>query len=279
MKLIVVKYDKLTGIGDHIIYALNRLCLRKKNEILYFEFNNFFYTNMKNKNIWEEFFYQPFEQYRELIRKKIKSNDYNLEYNRPIKNFLTYTNKNGLRNLNNYKKIKKLRKIFKKYILFKQNIIKETELFYNKNISSHSMSVHLRGTDKFLEHAKNIDFIKNFQETVIKKIEKFKQKKKISKIFLATDDEEMKNMMQKKFTNSLVRQNLSLRKNKDSLHFGLMFESENIKIKNCKEALIDALLISRCNESLVCQSNLSIISILMRSDKKYYFLDANIRYS
>jgi hypothetical protein len=279
LKLTIVKYNKLTGIGDHVIYALNRLFKKKRGEILYFDFCNFFYTNVKNKNIWEEFFYQPFKQYENTIRQKIKSNDYDLEYNKPIKNELIYTTKNGLNNLKNYKKIKKLRKIFKKYIRFKSTIMKEADIFYKKNIKNNSMSVHLRGTDKFLGHAKNVDFIINFQEKVIKKIKKFKDKKKISKIFLATDDKDMKKMMQENFRNSLIGKNILLKKNKDALHFGSIFESEKIKIKSCKDALIDAILIARCDESLVCQSNLSIISILIRKDSKYHFLDSDINYS
>ncbi len=279
MKLTIVKYDRLTGIGDHIIYAINRLFVKKRDEILYFDFRNFFYTNLRNKNIWEEFFYQPFKQYEKIIREKIKLNDYDLEHNKEIKNELIYTTKNGINNLKNYKKIKKLRKIFKKYIKFKPTILEESDNFYKKNIKNNSMSVHLRGTDKFLEHAKNVDFILNFQSQVVKKIKKFKKNKKISKIFLATDDQDMKKMMQKNFRNFLIGKNISLKKNKDALHFGSIFESEKIKIKNCKDALVDAILISRCDQSLVCQSNLSILSILMRNDEKYDFLDSDIKYS
>ena len=70
MNLVVVKYNKLAGIGDHILYALNRLSVRKKNEIIYFNFNNFFYTNYKKKNLWEEFFFQPFHELDKEIKKK-----------------------------------------------------------------------------------------------------------------------------------------------------------------------------------------------------------------
>ena len=120
MKLIIIKYNRLTGIGDHILYALNRLFIKKKNEILYFDFRNYFYSNIKNKNIWEEFFYQPFKQHEKIIREKIKANDYDLEFNKPIRNELTYTNKDGLKNLKNYKKIKKLRKFLKNILNLNQ---------------------------------------------------------------------------------------------------------------------------------------------------------------
>ena len=69
MNLVVVKYNKLAGIGDHVLYALNRLSVRKKNEIIYFNFNNFFYTNYKKKNLWEEFFFQPFHELDNEIKK------------------------------------------------------------------------------------------------------------------------------------------------------------------------------------------------------------------
>ena len=45
------------------------------------------------------------------------------------------------------------------------------------------MSVHLRGTDKFLGHAKNVDFIINFQEKIINKIKNLSIRIKFQKYF------------------------------------------------------------------------------------------------
>jgi hypothetical protein len=278
-RLTVVKYDKLAGIGDHIIYALNRLYIKKKNEIIFFDFNNFFYTNQKNKNLWEEFFFQPFYCYKNIIKKKMQSNDFVLEYNREVKNHLSYTSKNGKNNLQNYKKIKRLRKIFTKYIKFKPQILKESRSFCQKNMKKKTLSIHIRGTDKFRIHSIGTDFIKEFQSKIIERIKKYKNKKKINKIFLATDDFNIRSLMKKNFADCLIKKKINLNKNIEALHLASIFESESIKLKNCKIALIDMILLSKCDESLLCQSNLSIVSILMRDNNKYDFLDSDIEYS
>lgn len=279
MNLIVVKYNKLAGIGDHILYALNRLSVRKKNEIIYFNFNNFFYTNNKKKNLWEEFFFQPFHELDKEIKKKIDLNQYSVEYNKKIKNNLLYTSKDGVKNLKNYNKINHLRKIFKKYIKFKPQILDQSNNFLKKNIKEKTLSVHIRGTDKFKVHSKGTDYILKFQSKLVEKIKLIKNKNKFKKIFLATDDYYIHNLMKKNFMSTLVRKKVSLRKNKEALHVASLYENEQTKIQNCKEALIDAIILSKCEESLLCQSNLSILSILLRNNNKYDFLDSDITYS
>ena len=85
--------------------------------------------------------------------------------------------------------------------------------------------------------------------------------------------------MKKNFADCLIKKKINLNKNIEALHLASIFESESIKLKNCKIALIDMILLSKCDESLLCQSNLSIVSILMRDNNKYDFLDSDIEYS
>jgi hypothetical protein len=202
-----------------------------------------------------------------------------LEYNREVKNHLSYTSKNGKNNLQNYKKIKRLRKIFTKYIKFKPQILKESRSFCQKNMKKKTLSIHIRGTDKFRIHSIGTDFIKEFQSKIIERIKKYKNKKKINKIFLATDDFNIRSLMKKNFADCLIKKKINLNKNIEALHLASIFESESLKLKNCKIALIDMILLSKCDESLLCQSNLSIVSILMRDNNKYDFLDSDIEYS
>jgi hypothetical protein len=142
-----------------------------------------------------------------------------------------------------------------------------------------TLSIHIRGTDKFRIHSIGTDFIKEFQSKIIERIKKYKNKKKINKIFLATDDFNIRSLMEKNFADCLIKKKINLNKNIEALHLASIFESESIKLKNCKIALIDMILLSKCDESLLCQSNLSIVSILMRDNNKYDFLDSDIEYS
>ena len=259
MKLTIVEYNKMAGIGAHIIYAINRLARKKRNEILYFKFNNFFYRNFKEKNTWEDFFYQPFEKYKKIISNKISNKDYNLEYNLNHKNLLIY---NDLKNIKKTKnKISKLRKIFKKYIKFKPILIKECNKYKkNKSIMA-CVGVHLRGTDKFNKFDKNINKLNS---------NKYKSKEKI---FLATDSLKSLNYMMKIYGDKIITQNTRLNEDNEAMHVVSLFESESNKKKLCKEALFDAIILSKCKFNYYSESNLSLLSLLMRNDFNYKFLN------
>ena len=48
--------------------------------------------------------------------------------------------------------------------------------------------------------------------------------------------------MKKNFADCLIKKKINLNKNIEALHLASIFESESIKLKNCKIALIDILL-------------------------------------
>jgi hypothetical protein len=284
MNLKIINYNHPNGICGNLLNAIECLANRKKNELIYFKFNNLLYSN--KFNVWEKFFYQPFNEYEDLILKKIKNNDYINEtfahYN--YKNFIFhYTLKNNLKTFYDKKGVDALRKIVKKFIKFKSTVLFKADEFENKYFKSQNLGIHIRGTDKF--STKGHDKFKNnrnllkFQNHIKFQIDQKMKIFKTKKIFLATDEKNYYNKMKYFFNKNLLEMNskiLSTEKDTGS-HFINVYGTESWKTQLGIEALTDAILLSKCKYSLLSQSNLSLVSILFRDDYNYEFLDAHIQ--
>ena len=61
-------------------------------------------------------------------------------------------------------------------------------------------------------------------------------------------------------------------------HFAHAADTEENKGILGEEAIIDFLIMSRCSYSLCMKSNLSLLTILMRNDYNYHFIDDHIQY-
>jgi len=274
LKIAEINQEDL-GIGGVILQALQSLKNRKKREIIFIECKNISYTN--NANVWDKFLLQPFTEYEDLIKNKIKNKDYIKEKIRINKNFLfNWVGKD----INLFKKsnlIKPYKKIFKKYIKFNSEFTSKFLEIENRILNQKTLSVHLRGTDRFNKNYHFANQRKNFKLLKVRsKIENKLSELDIEKIFLATDDLEYKNFMIKSFKKkSLIFNNTRFAK-VDGLHKNY-WESDDIKTKIAEEALLDTMLMSRCNYSLLSSSNISLVSILMRKDNKYSFIDDDMK--
>jgi hypothetical protein len=279
MQLKIIKLNtEVVGIGGNILLALEALNNRKKNELIYFKFNNFLYSNQSN--LWDKFFIQPFAEYTEVIKKKIQKKNFIVEYAQfKKKSALNYVGKNPQR-LMDPKIIEPLRVTFKKYIIFNDFLKKKFSTFKFKYLKKSTISVHLRGTDRFGvgqhfgNQRNNFDFLSTIKPSIIKHIDKFN----IEKIFLATDDEQYLKQMKREFKKKLIKLNSkTLPKNTLGVHNNNIWESETHKNKLAIEAILDSIIMSNCNYSLLSQSNISIMTLLMRNDYNYDFLDKHMK--
>ena len=280
MQLKIIKLNtEVLGIGGNILLALEALNNRKKNELIYFKFNNFLYSN--RFNLWDKFFIQPFAEYADVIKKKIKEKNFIVEYAQLKKNSaLNYVGKNYQR-LMDPKIIEPLRNKFKKYIIFNDFLKKKFSTFKSKYLKKSTISVHLRGTDRFRvgqhfgNQRNNFDFLSTIKPLIIKNINKLN----IEKIFLATDDEQYLKQMKQEFKKKLVKLNSTTFANSQTVgvHVDNIWESETHKNKLAIEAILDSIIMSNCNYSLLSQSNISIMTLLMRNDYNYDFLDKHMK--
>ncbi len=301
LKIMKIKNNNL-GIAGNIICALDILISRKNNELIFFDFKNPLYSN--KINTWDKFFYQPFYEFNDLIEKKIKQKNFEIEYYKTSKLFKFGYCYNDDKIFYNTKIVQPLRKKLKKYIRFKDNVISKYKSFKNKNLTQNTLSVHLRGGDKFQERPWNkirsIHNINTKMESYKKKltllnfsnfeeyIKKTFQTKECDKIFLATDDKYYLLNMKKKFK-TLILPSYSKLINKykidtfnDKQDLGAhqlnVYEDEETKTRLGEEAIIDSIIMSKCKYSLLSKSNVSLLSILLRDDYNFSFLDGHTKY-
>ena len=275
MKLKVIKINPLAPMGLFaiIIIALNFLYYKKRKELIYFQFDSLMYSN--TSNIWEKFFVQPFNEYQDIIKKKLYNKDYKVEYFANYhKNFpLNWVGKN-IKFFYQKELINNFRKIFNNNIKFNNKIINKAKIFEQKYLKDKTLSIHLRGTDKFhpiYGHHKNLRNEQNFSN--IEKIIKLKMNRyKIKKIFLASDDKEYIKLVKNEFQKKMIKMNSTIFSDKDGVHRDNIYQNEDFKTKLGEEAILDSILMSKCSYSLLSQSNLSLVSILLRKDYKYKFL-------
>jgi len=278
MQLKIIKLNtEILGIGGNILLALEALNNRKKNELIYFKFNNFLYSNQFN--LWDKFFAQPFAEYTDVIEKKIKKKNFIIEYAQIKKNSALNYVGNNYQILMDPKIIEPLRAKFKKYIIFNDFLKKKFLIFKSRYLKKRTISVHLRGTDRFRVGAhfenqrNNFDFLSTIKPSIIKNINKFN----IEKIFLATDDEKYLKKMKQEFKKKIIKLNSTIYSQADGVHFAGIWECETHKNKLATEAILDSIIMSNCNYSLLSQSNISIMTLLMRNDYNYDFLDKHMK--
>jgi hypothetical protein len=303
MKLKIFKiYNNNLGIAGNILYALEILNYRKSNELIFFDFKNVLYSN--KINTWDKFFYQPFYEFNDLIEKKIKNKNFEIEHYKTNKFFkFSYFN-NNTKFFYNAELVEPLRKKFLKYIKFKNNIIDKYQTFKRKNLIQYALSVHLRGGDRFqirpwnkmesFSSGTSLKCPKNYLKLLSnmkyeKYIEKIYQAKNLNKIFLATDDKLFYMKMKKKF-NSLMLPNYSSMLNKykisdfnDDQDIGVhqlnVYEDEETKTKLGEEAIIDSMIMSKCKYSILSKSSISLLTILLKNDYNFSFIDGDINYT
>ena len=282
MNLKIINYHEPNGICGNLLNVIERLERRRKNELLYFKFNNILYSN--NQNVWNKFFYQPFHEYEDLINKKIKLKQYTEEiFAHGRKNNWGYSFKNNLKDLHNKKRIRQLRKIKNNFIFVKKKILETVKIYENKYLKHKTLGVHIIGTDKFSsmghDKFKNKKHLFDFNLHIRPQIDVKLDKNNLKKIFIATDEKKVQRDFKKIYKQKLLPMNsklLSSRKNIGA-HFINIYGSEEKKTYLGIEALADMLILSKCNYSLLSQSNLSLSSIIFRQDFNFYFLDAHIQ--
>jgi len=276
MQLKIIKYNLAIGIFANILICLECLLKKKKNEILYFEFNNIFYSN--KYNVWEKFFYQPFQEYEDLIAKRIKEKNYQLENNRRYGGLkFDHTNNKKLDIYYNKNYINSLRKVFKRFIIFKKKIIDKSDKFQAMNLNKKTLGIHIRGGDRFHSqgHYSNKRHLFTFENDIKSKIAQKIKINKYKNIFLATDEKYFYDEIKKNFKGKNIKISSSVNKKKIS-HWDQMYSNEKNKTILGEEAIIDSIILSRCDYSLLCRSNLSVTSILLRDDYNFSFLDEHL---
>lgn len=148
----------------------------------------------------------------------------------------------------------RISELIKKYIRVKQDILKETEDFAAEKFQGkYVVGIHYRGTDKSKNEANSVSY-ESIQAAItdyIKGIDDYV-------IFVATDEEPFISYMEKNFAGKIVYQSCLRSSNNNPVHY--FNPKNNSPYKLGKEAVIDCLLLSKCNHLIRTSSCLSLVS-------------------
>lgn len=281
---IIVYENEPVGIGSTIFRGLHRLYYKKPNEILYFQFVNPLYST-NNLNTWSAYLHQPFEGEKQFLltaqqNKKLKEERgvFN-NLNQPLLFGYGKAQNNGSL-FSDSATVKGYREFAKPFLKFKKNIIDKVNSFKLQHFTDNKiLSIHKRGTDQFTSrgHAgKSAHLFSN--QNITDKVDKIQ--KNYDRIFVATDEQCFLDLMQERYGNKVCSYS-TIRANANEtigLHFQFSQANSETKYLIGEEAIIDSILMSQSNFAFYMRSNISLLSILLRSNFDYEFVDNHIDY-
>jgi len=144
--------------------------------------------------------------------------------------------------------------LIQKYITIKPHIAAKIDDFCTANFKdTFVIGIHYRGTDKCLE----ADIVP--YRDVAKKVKAFLKEKQLTHytIFVATDDAYFISYMQAHFPNRVVFTDAIRSEGGAAIHFA----EKSLNYKKGEDALIDCVLLSKCDQLFKMSSNLSTCSV------------------
>lgn len=246
-KFYVIKRTPGGGFFSNLMYVIVNLKFAEKNNFIpVVDMCNFptNYNQKKNinneRNIWNLYF-QPVSKYN---------------LNEVYKSRNVYFSNNKIKfRLEEYKK-KDLKKIFDKYIKINKKILSVVDLFVKKNFKNKKiLGIHFRGTDqKIAANHSNPPTIFEVENLIKKKV----IEGKFDKIFLLTEDLKYYKKLKKKHKDLIYAYNY--------FRANSIKEFSNSKRKNHRnklgfENLVEVITLSKCNEIVYCETNISMFAI------------------
>ncbi|MDN3504000.1 MAG: nodulation protein NodZ [Rhabdochlamydiaceae bacterium] len=166
--------------------------------------------------------------------------------------------------------------LISKYIKVKQNIKDEVQSFIDDNFKEdYIIGVHYRGTDKttLMQGCAppEASFVK--YEKLFEAIESQIAIAPASyKIFIATDEAQLIGILKDRYQEKLVFIDAMRSEDGKPLHYGRKTSIDNYNYRQGKEALIDCLLLARCDCLVKTSSNLNLCASYFNSKMPVYSL-------
>ena len=157
-----------------------------------------------------------------------------------------------------------MNRLISTYIKIKEPTLDKIESFYKKQIEDvFTVSIHLRGTDKYHEIAPvSLEHI-------------FTEANKYSpcQFYVATDEEQLLEEARKKLNGPVISYDcFRAAQSKQGVHYNIEYPEERSRALLGEEALIDCILLSRCNLMIHTWSNLSISALLFNPGLEHLHL-------
>jgi len=144
-----------------------------------------------------------------------------------------------------------------KYIKIKDAVQKKTQAYYKANMSGrHVLGVHMRGTDRHMDA--HVDCCSPPARLYVRQIDKYLKIRPEAFIFVATDSEVLLDEIRQRYPQKVIFYDAMRSKNNvEAVHWTL----EGSPYKKGEDALVDCLLLSKCDFLIRSISNLSVTSL------------------
>ena len=245
----IIKITPGAGLFSNVLFVLNHLKLaKKKNYIPFVDMQNFptIYNESQKIhntfNAWEYFF----ENYTNInINEIYQSKNVFIASNLFQKDFFKDTNTDGLREY--FRDNLKVNQRYKKII----NFFSEKH-FKNKKV----LGVHFRGTSYKRSPGHPLPATK---KQILKKIYQLQLNESYDKIFFVTEEENYKNFLVSNLSSKSLFLKSSYRSDKNDAFE--IYPRRLHRFKLGREALLEAMLLSKCDALIYITSNISSASI------------------
>ena len=256
----IIKKTPGAGLFSNVLFVLNHLKIaKKKNYIPFVDMENFHTIyNEKNKisktkNAWE-YYFENFSGY--TIDEIYQSQNVYITSNSFEETFFKDLN------------TEEITKFFREHIRVKKNYLKFVINFSEKNFKNKKvLGIHFRGTS--YKNAPGHPFPAT-KKQIINKINEVKMHNHFDKVFLVTEEENYKKFLISRFKEKILFIKSSYRSNKNDAF--KVYPRRNHRFKLGREALIETLLLSKCDYLIHITSNISSAAIawqLNKSQKRY----------
>jgi hypothetical protein len=280
--LTVVVDDTTAGLGSVVMRALHNLYYLDSSELLYLDFRNVAY-GAPDENIWNRFFHQPCEAQQARILEMAKAGTYAVRgWQEAGPWLLGYGRGHDRRQYARPEFVGRVRALVQKHLRFRPFVADAFAGFYAEHLAGKRvLGVHKRGSDQLtighgagLYHVINPRFLRRRIDTAL-------DAHNCDWIYLATDEQVVVNAMAKRYGGRIIRYPAAVAPVGvvDAVHNMNRHREPAFKHSLGRDMLIDALALSRTTHALLMSSNVSLLSLFLRHDVHYEFIDATFDYS
>ena len=281
-KVNIIKHSCTGGLGSTIMKLLHCLYYRDPNQLYYFDFYN---SNYSDTNVWNTFFIQPFA--KQIGTKEVQAN-YIYDIWKMGDFFLGYGKEQDIKygkfQFKNTDRVNEIRNLVNNFVFFKQETLKHAIEFKDKHFNNQKvLGLHKRGSDMFSnrghgygqEHFLTIDNIKKI-------IDKTNKDVCFDKLFVATDEQKTVTDLCKYYGEKFILKQptflVPVNSTTSIQELNRNLKEEERKLRGL-EMLGDAYLLSECNFCLNSRgSNVSLLSIFLRKNFNFTFIDDDVNY-
>eukprot|EP00466_Bigelowiella_natans_P006129 jgi/Bigna1/145175/aug1.96_g19883 len=204
-------------------------------------FPNYAYGVDKGRNLWDDFFEQPY---------KVQGFNLTGSEEREIYSYMPLDLTEGYGTRNGFgltdEKLALGRSLVRRFVRFKPEIIEEAEHFRKHNLAQFKkpLAVHIRQTDKISQAKSNFEPKVEFR----RKLEAIMKERGYDGFFLASDSPEIKRYLKSMFGDRCVEYHSTLSHLNEDGNYGAVHKDHSIRgFKKAKDVIMEVLLMGSCD--------------------------------